>query len=150
MSNIAEVFRQKADALLAQYSDIAHTWLGPDKQDRITLKIPKTSESGFDVLIDCFPYALYPTPDWFNHAYDGSGVPAANEEMAGALIEHLQSLLSGATLHVRYAGETPVSWSLTSTVESGTSTSKGRRIFFNYFAPRSERTFRNAHIAPAA
>jgi hypothetical protein len=142
MSDFTETFRTAAQSFLDACPRIQYEWHSP-----LTLKIPASSPSGFDVKLVCESYGLYPyAGEWHGAPWDAT--IWRSDKLAVTVREFLQSVLSPAGgLRVRYSNGRPYKWTLQYSFEGSTVSEETGRVFFNWLGRRSEKVFRNEWAA---
>jgi hypothetical protein len=139
--NLPESFRRYGAAVLAKHPEVQHEWT--TENDSCELSIPTSSSSGFDIRFEVESDAV--TLCWGN--WHTRFEPTGNID---TLIEHLYGLLRdmlSPNMRIRelYAGSRPYKGLLESFDGTNWSTEyEMALIFWNYFGPRSARTFSNS------
>lgn len=121
-------------------------WENLQGGDKKRLTIFKQRDTGFDVVVECETYGLYPfAGDWHGPAWEPMNERL--DELCDEFMGFVRTLLCmDSKLQVMKAGGKPYKWSLTYRTEDGVETQTTGLFLFNYFGPRSKQVLQNDHL----
>lgn len=146
-----ETFKGLAEPVLSRHPQLQFTWDNNPKNDAYTLRILKTSETGFDVGVEVQTYGLYVfAGDWHGATWDINTPNTSVIAMCRSALGYLRALLCNDTrLRVRSAGGRAFKWFLEVATPNGWAVSEEMGLlFFRFFSTRSEQTFQNEQLPP--
>lgn len=149
MATLPDTFFRMTTEWLSAHPHLSPQWLGPEKDGKRTLRIPKADEQGFDVTIECESYGLYPFCDgWHGAPWDAPHDSKTTDEgVCEDCLRFLHLILCpDATLTVWYTSGKPYKWVLSYPWRGHRANDDARSLFFNYFGRREKRMFQNRHL----
>lgn len=149
MEHLPTIFEKYAKEVLAESAGIESVWEIRDGGDKRILTIKKENTSGFDVVVECETYGLYPfAGGWHGPAWELFSRDETFLDLSAQFMGFIRSLLcEDSKLEVRYTGEKPYKWILTYPLEEGTEFVETGLIFYNYLGKRSSKVFQNKQLS---
>jgi hypothetical protein len=148
MSDFTNAFRTAAQSVLDECPDAHYEWITTPDASKLTLRVRASSVEGFDVVLECYGYGLYPKAgDWFGGPWDVT--MWSPEKLTTSVQEFLRSVLSqDAELEVHYANDKAFRWILHHTFERQRFSDVRRRLLADWLGQRTVRKFRNSLLPP--
>ena len=140
---LCRAFVAEAKRLFGEHPEIAHTWSIDADEDHCVLDIPKASDDGFDIVVEADPCGITLTCEALRASE--AIVAETPEDFAGHCVGLLYDLLSPLMrVRERLAGESAYKWTLECLRGDIWEERASRSLFFfNYWAKRTERIYRN-------
>jgi len=147
MEHLPTSFEKFAKKKLATPMHISCDWETLNNGDKRRLVIKKQKNDGFDIVVECETYGLYPfAGEWHGPAWEWFREESL-EEFFEEFMGFIRTLLSkDAMLEVRYSGKRPYKWRLTYETEQGQERRETGLIIYNYFGSRSTQVFQNDQL----
>ena len=149
MEHLPTIFEKYAKETLASSPEIEAKWEIRDSGDKKILTIKKQHSLGFDVVVECETYGLYPyAGEWHGPAWELGSSDETFLDLCEQFMGFIRSLLcEDSKLEVRYAGSKPYKWILTYPTEEGAEFLETGLFFYNYFGNKSSKVFQNRHLS---
>ena len=148
LRNFTEPFVQQAEAVLAAYPHLHREWRR--RTGEVKLVFPPAGPEGFEVWALASDSELIVGGERAHHHFEYDDGP--QEDVVAAALGLVRDLLSPAMRVREYlAGASAYRWALEAEVNGEWhSEEESGDVFYNWFAPRSERVRQNHHLAPRA
>ena len=149
--NFVEAFRDVADPILARHSQLRVAWESHPKGGGYTLRVFKSSPTGFDVGVEVQTYGLYPfAGEWHGSPWDITTPGTSVVAMCRYALGLIRALLSSdMRLRVRQAGGRPYKWCIEAATPTGWRLHEETGLlFFRFFSARSDQYFQNDQLPP--
>ncbi len=148
--HLPTIFEDYARDLLAVCPEISTEWEVEDGGDKKKLTIKKQDSSGFDIVVQCETYGLFPfAGEWHGPAWELWPGDETLIDLCEQFMGFVRTLLSKeASLEVRYSGGKPYKWVLSYETEEGHEDQEAGLFLYNYFGVKTSQVFQNNILPP--
>jgi len=147
LEHLPTSFEDFAKKKLATSPHISCHWETLNNGDKRRLVIMRQNEGGFDIVIECETYGLYPfAGEWHGSPWEWFQEESL-EEFFEQFMGFIRTLLSkDAMLEVKYSNKKPYKWFLTYETEQDQEKRETGLFLYNYFGSRSAQVFQNDQL----